>query len=150
MTGEVRIRPMRPDDLAEVMEIERAAYSTPWPESSFRGLLTRADADLLVAEVEGRVSGYAICWAVLDQGELGNIAVAPEWRRRGIARRLLDAVVDAMRERGVRELYLEVRVSNHAAQGLYRQFAFNEVSRRRHYYSNPVEDALVMRRTLDL
>lgn len=139
---------MRTDDLPRVMSIERASYSSPWPEISFRGLLRRGDATLLVAEAEGRVVGYAACWAVLDQGELGNIAVDPAFRRRGIARSLLNAVLDDMRSRGVRSLFLEVRVTNTAAQRLYDEYGFHEVGHRPDYYTSPVEDALVMRKDL--
>ncbi|HEX7091378.1 MAG TPA: ribosomal protein S18-alanine N-acetyltransferase [Longimicrobiales bacterium] len=146
MRDRVVIRAMRPDDVPRVLEIEVESYSTPWPEASFRGLLRRRDAALFVAEAGDELVGYAACWIVLDQGELGNLAVAPRWRRRGIGRRLLDAVIDEMCARAVRELFLEVRVSNTAAQRLYRSRGFREVGRRRHYYNRPVEDALVMRR----
>lgn len=146
---DVRIRRMEATDLPRVMEVEYSCYTMPWNESTFRGLLRRADADLFVAESNGRVVGHAVAWSVLDQGELGNLAVAPEWRRRGVARRLLDRVVERSLERRVRELFLEVRVSNIGAQALYRSERFREVGRRRNYYMEPLEDALVMRRDLD-
>ncbi len=147
---EVRIRRMDAHDLARVMEIEQQSYSMPWTESTFRGLLRRSDADLFVAETEAHViAGYAVSWAVLEQGELGNVAVAPEFRRRGVAHRLLDAVVERAGQRGVRELFLEVRVSNIHARQLYQTYGFREVGRRRNYYMEPVEDALVMRKDLD-
>lgn len=159
MSASIKIRPLLEADLPAVMEIERVSYSTPWPESSFRGLLYRTDTALFVAEAEpfrgdggeesdpapAEIAGYAVCWAVFDQGELGNIAVAPSWRHQGVARRLLERVIATMRERGVRELYLEVRLTNRIAQHLYRAFGFREVGIRRAYYSNPTEDALVMR-----
>ncbi len=147
---EVRVRRMESHDLARVMEIEHQSYSMPWTEATFRGLLRRTDADLFVAEtLHGPLTGYAVFWAVLDQGELGNLAVAPEWRHRGIAHRLLDAVVERAVERRVRELFLEVRVSNTSARQLYQSYEFREVGRRRNYYMEPVEDALVMRKDLD-
>lgn len=147
---DVQIRRMEAHDLDRVMEIERQSYSMPWTESTFRGLLRRADADLFVAETTKKViAAYAVFWAVLDQGELGNVAVAPEFRSRGIARQLLDAVVRRARERRVTELFLEVRVSNTTARQLYQSYGFREVGRRRNYYMEPVEDALVMRIDLD-
>lgn len=149
MNDGVEIRPMREADLDRVMEIEHASYSTPWPETSFRGLIGRGDASLLVAESDGEIAGYAVCWTMLDQAELGNIAVAPEWRRRGIAQRLLTATIERMREHEVRELYLEVRTSNDGAQRLYTRNGFETVGRRRNYYTKPDEDALVMRRALE-
>jgi ribosomal-protein-alanine N-acetyltransferase len=146
-----KVRPMRTADLPFVMAIERVAYSTPWPESSFHGLLDRPDTALFVAEAASprEIAGYAVSWAVADQGELGNIAVAPAWRHRGVGRILLEQVIETMRHWGVRELFLEVRTSNAIAQTLYRQHDFYEVGRRRGYYSSPTEDALVMRRAIE-
>lgn len=141
---------MQPADLERVMDIEHASYSTPWARTTFEGLLKRADVDALVAVVDGGVAGYAISWTVLDQAEIGNIAVAGEYRRRGVARTLMHAILDRQRSRGVRHVFLEVRESNDAAQRLYRQFGFRAVGTRRHYYSQPSEDAIVMSRRLDV
>lgn len=140
-----RLRPLRYDDLARVQEIEQASFSTPWKDETFRGLLRRSDTDLVGAESEGRLVGYAITWTVADQAELGNVAVAPEARGRGIGRALVEAVVERVGRRGAKECFLEVRESNGTAQALYRSMGFEAVGRRRAYYAAPVEDALVMR-----
>ena len=140
-----RIRLLRVADLPRVMEIEIASFSTPWRENTFRGLMRRTDTDLFVAEEDGEVLGYAACWTVVDQSELGNVAVAVDARGRGVGRALVDAVVVRVRDRGARELFLEVRESNLGAQKVYRERGFEEVGRRRSYYSSPTEDALVMR-----
>ena len=140
-----RIRLFRATDLPQVMQIEIASFSTPWRENTFRGLMRRTDTDLFVAEEEGAVLGYAACWTVVDQSELGNVAVAPEARGRGVGGALVDAVVERVRERGAVELFLEVRESNRGAQSVYRERGFEVVGRRRAYYSSPTEDALVMR-----
>lgn len=145
MNEALLVRAMREPDLASVMRIELASYSVPWSEATFRGLLRRRDAELIVADGEEGLVGYAVFWQVLDQGELGNVAVDPQWRRRGIAHRLLHEVMDRARERGVRELFLEVRPSNHGARQLYEKFGFTAVGQRRAYYQAPVEDAVVMR-----
>lgn len=142
---EVRIRAMREGDLAVVNAIEQCSYSVPWSDATFRGLLRRGDAELLVAEEHGEVLGYAIFWQVLDQGELGNVAVTPGARRGGIARRLILAVMERAAARGVQELFLEVRPSNGGARQLYDSLGFVPVGRRRNYYQEPVEDAVVMR-----
>jgi len=141
------VRPMREGDLARVMQIEIASFSTPWKEGTFRSLLRRTDTNLYVAEDEddGRVLGYSACWTVIDQSELGNVAVAPEARGRGIGGALVDAVVERVKERGAHELFLEVRESNLVAQSIYRDRGFAVVGRRRSYYAQPTEDALVMR-----
>ncbi len=141
-----RVRLLRGGDLPRVLQMEADIFSTPWRESTFRGLMRRADTDLYVAEDEaGRVVGYAACWTVVDQSELGNVAVAPEARGRGVGGALVDAVVERVRGRGATELFLEVRESNTGAQSLYRERGFEVIGRRRSYYSSPTEDALVMR-----
>lgn len=145
---ELRIRAMRMEDLPTVMGIEKASYSMPWGEGTFRGLLRRADSELIVAEAADRTVGYAVAWFVVDQAELGNIAVAEDWRGRGIGARLLDEVLDRAGRRGMREIFLEVRPSNLVAQRLYERHGFREVGRRRNYYLEPPEDALVMRSLL--
>lgn len=145
-TAGTRIRFAREEDLAAVLELERASFSVPWKEETFRGLLRRrTDSDLLVAEAEGAVVGYAACWTVLDQAELGNVAVSPSTRGRGIGGALVDAVVERVRRRGAAECYLEVRESNLQAQAVYERRGFAVVGRRRRYYAHPTEDALVMR-----
>ncbi len=142
---QVRIRPLTEEDLERVLEIERASFSTPWYESTFRGLLRRSDTDMLAADKEERLIGYAICWTVTDQAELGNVAVAAEVRGEGVGKSLVHAVLERLQARRARECFLEVRESNLVAQALYRQCGFEVVGRRRRYYSNPAEDALVMR-----
>jgi len=139
------IRPMREADLPRVLEIEVVCFSVPWKEATFLSLLRRTDSDLYVAEDRGGIIGYTACWTVIDQSELGNVAVAPGARGRGAGGALVDTVVERVRERGARELFLEVRESNLGAQALYRERGFVVVSRRRSYYAHPTEDALVMR-----
>lgn len=140
-----QIRPIRDADLPRVMEIENQSFSTPWKESTFRGLIKRTDTDVLVAEDERGVLGYAAAWTVIDQAELGNVAVDPRARGTGVGGALVDAVVEHVRARGGREIFLEVRETNHSAQSIYRHRGFDVVGRRRSYYSLPKEDALVMR-----
>ena len=146
----LEIRKMRSTDLPRVMQIELATFSMPWGESTFRGLLRRRDSDLLVAEIKGDVAAYAVFWAVLDQGELGNLAVDERWRGKGIGSRLVEAVLEHAFDRGVKEIFLEVRKSNVRAQELYKAYGFDEVGRRKNYYLEPAEDALVMKKTIEL
>jgi ribosomal-protein-alanine N-acetyltransferase len=146
--AEVTIRRMTAADLSDVLDVEFDSYSMPWGEATFRGLLRRTDAELIVAEANGVLVGYAACWFVIDQGELGNVAVARDWRCRGIGARLVDCVLERATARGARELFLEVRPSNTTAQRLYERFGFENVGRRRNYYISPTEDAIVMRRVL--
>lgn len=145
----LEIRKMRSADLPQVMLIELATFTMPWGESTFRGLLRRRDSELLVADVKGEIAGYAVFWAVLDQGELGNVAVDESYRGRGIGSKLIQAVLNSAADRGVREIFLEVRSSNVGAQDLYKSFGFSEVGRRKNYYLEPLEDALVMKKIIN-
>jgi len=138
------IRRMQDSDLDTVMEIERESFSTPWSRGTFRGLLQRSDASLWVAQVGERVVGYAVVWYLFREAELGNLAVAPGWRRRGLGRQLLDWALQKARERGTERIFLEVRVGNRTAQQLYQRYGFSQVGLRRRYYRAPVEDARVM------
>jgi ribosomal-protein-alanine N-acetyltransferase len=146
---EVTVRPMRSADLTAVMTIEKASFTVPWTLATFAGLLDRDGTRLWVAEVAREVIGYAAVWMVADQAELGDLAVSEPWRRRGVGRRLLETVLDAMAEAGIAEVFLEVRVSNQGARRLYARYGFDEVGRRRGYYSRPREDALVLRRRIE-
>ena len=145
----LEIRTMRSADLPQVMLIELATFTMPWSEATFRGLLRRRDSDLLVADVKGEIAGYAVFWAVMDQGELGNVAVDESHRGKGIGTKLIEAVLNRAGDRGVREIFLEVRKSNVRAQDLYKTFGFSEVGRRKNYYLEPLEDALVMKKTIN-
>lgn len=138
------IRRMQDSDLDMVMEIERESFSTPWNRGTFRGLLQRSDASLWVAQVGEHVVGYAVVWYLFREAELGNLAVAPGWRRRGLGTQLLDWTLQKARERGTERIFLEVRVGNRTAQQLYERYGFSQVGLRRRYYRAPVEDARVM------
>jgi ribosomal-protein-alanine acetyltransferase len=144
----VRLRDMASTDLDRVVAIERASYSVPWSQATFRGLLRRRDAEMIVAESAGTVIGFTIFWCVVDQAELGNVAVDVAWRGRGVGARLVGEVFERAGRRGIREVFLEVRPSNEVARRLYERLGFEAVGRRRNYYQQPVEDALVLRRRL--
>jgi len=139
------IRPMELDDLPQVLEIERRSFPTPWSEKAFRGELTvNAYAYYIVAETDGRVVGYAGMWVIMDEAHVTNIAVHPDYRRSGVGRRLLEALIERAADRGCDRMTLEVRKSNHAAQQLYLSFDFVPRGIRRGYYTDTNEDAIVM------
>jgi len=141
----VAVRKMTLDDVPPVAVLEVEAFTCPWTADSFAYLLGRDGCEVWVLDdAEAGVVGYAVLWCVLDQGELANFAVAPGLRRSGLGARLLERMLEVARERGVERVYLEVRVSNEAAIGLYRSFGFTELGRRKKYYDKPVEDALLM------
>jgi ribosomal-protein-alanine N-acetyltransferase len=145
----VVLRPATSADLPEVAALERACYGDPWPASAFASLPGNSRVFFTVArDLGGRLAGYVVAWYVLDEGELANLAVEPKSRRQGIARALLDAMLGDAASRGTSQIYLEVRESNVAARTLYAAQKFEEVGRRKRYYRNPNEDALILRRTL--
>lgn len=137
------------DDVAAISEIERAAFSDPWSARSFRDALEHPSVYFGCARSDvGEVLGYVVAWFVADEGEIANLAVAPEGWGRGIGRALLDAALAEAKQRGIESVYLEVRDSNARARHLYQSRGFEEVGRRSKYYRRPVEDAIVLRRTL--
>ncbi|MBI3122096.1 MAG: ribosomal protein S18-alanine N-acetyltransferase [candidate division NC10 bacterium] len=146
------IEPMRREDLSEILAIEVASFAVPWTQEMFESELARGDlSEILVARLADAgtpppVGGYICVWVVSDELHINNIAVDPRWRRRGIAGALLEAALDHGRMRGARRAFLEVRVSNLAAQALYRQYGFEAAGVRRGYYDQPTEDAVIMRR----
>jgi [ribosomal protein S18]-alanine N-acetyltransferase len=150
VSAAIDVRDMTSADIPVVVAIERASYSVPWSEATFRGLLRRADADLIVAVSGETVIGYSVLWCVLDQAELGNVAVTAVWRGRGVGERLVAEMLCRAGARGIREVFLEVRPSNAVARRLYERFGFEHVGRRRNYYQKPVEDALVLRRPVHI
>lgn len=140
----VYIREMYPDDIAEIVSIERLSFSTPWSETSFRSEVYSRYSVTRVAELNGVIVGYVCVKHVADECHLLDLAVHPDYRRRGIARALLDNVIQELRIEGCRFFYLEVRSSNYAARKLYEKFGFNMVGVRKGYYVNPAEDAVIM------
>jgi ribosomal-protein-alanine N-acetyltransferase len=143
------IGPVTVEDLPAVAVIEREAFSDPWSEKSFREALAHPAIYFVAARGdEGQVLGYVVAWFVADEGQIANLAVAPSAWGKGIGRSLLDAALREAVLRKATEVYLEVRDSNERARRLYRSRGFEEVGRRREYYRRPVEDAIVLRRTL--
>jgi len=134
--------PMGPGDVAAVAAIETAVFPDPWSEQAFREELAAPGRRYLVAEEGGEVVGYGGLLVVEEDAHIVTLAVAPEARGRGLGTRLMLALVEEALAAGSSHLTLEVRVSNEAAQALYRRFGFQTVGRRVRYYRD--EDALIM------
>jgi len=141
-----RIRRMTPDDLEQVIAIDHASFSLPWPERSFRFELTdNPAARCWVAEGEdGSVIGMLVLWLIVDEAHIATIATKPEYRRQGAAKQLMDYALVSAVDEGAKSAFLEVRESNLAAQAMYRQYGFVATGRRPHYYKDNDEDALLM------
>ena len=146
MNGEtVVIRRMRMRDIDAVTAIEQATFARPWSRESFCQELERnVAARYLVAETDGRVVGYAGAWIILDESHITNIAVADEYRGRGIGKRLTQALLQYLSNLGACYATLEVRVSNERAQNLYKSLGFVSVGKRKRYYEDNQEDAFLM------
>jgi ribosomal-protein-alanine N-acetyltransferase len=145
----IAIERMRSADLEEVLAIERASFSMPWSRGAFLYELEQNRvARCYVVREDGRLIGYICLWEVADEVHVTNVAVHPDLRRRGVGRALLSAVLDDARQRKLRLVVLEVRPSNVVALGLYESFGFRVVGRRRGYYYDTGEDALVMEASL--
>jgi ribosomal-protein-alanine N-acetyltransferase len=142
-------RPMRLQDLQEVIAIENRIYPFPWTKGNFRDSIT-AGYECRVFELAGVIVGYGVLMAALDEAHLLNLSVAANWQRRGYGRMFLGYFMELARERGCDFISLEVRPSNLPAIRLYRSEGFREIALRRGYYpaERGREDAVVMGRSL--
>jgi ribosomal-protein-alanine N-acetyltransferase len=138
------LRPLTPFDAEMVAELEKRCFSLPWSLQSIQSELKNPIALYLGVFIEGRLTGYAGIQMILDEGYITNIAAAPEERRRGIGDRLMVGLKAAASERGLSFVTLEVRESNTPAQNLYRKHGFIAVGKRKGYYDEPKEDAVIM------
>lgn len=133
------------DDVPQVAAIERQCFPDPWSERMLREHLDNQCAAALVARGEdGMILGYGGLLVVLDEGYITNIAVAESCRRKGLGRAMLSALIDHCRESGASFLTLEVRQSNAPAIALYESMGFLPEGRRKNFYRQPTEDAILM------
>ena len=137
---------MRQEHVEQIAELEKLCFSDPWSLKSVSSELNNPLSLWLVAEDNGTVAGYVGSQSVLGEADMMNIAVAPDFRRRGIGRQLVKRLISALNDRGTHVLLLEVRASNEAAISLYEELGFVQVGRRPNYYLHPREDALIMRK----
>jgi ribosomal-protein-alanine N-acetyltransferase len=151
-TSVLTVRPAQAEDLDAIVEIERVSFSDAWSEASFRSLLGRSEVTFVVAtsanDTAEEILGYIVATFAADQGEIANLAVRPQLRRAGHASRLLDFVHREAVRRAVTSMWLEVRESNKSARALYSAHGYREMGRRVRYYEDPLEDALVLSRSI--
>lgn len=142
----INIRPMTTIHLPRVSALEKICFpDEAWSENLFREALDCPNTAILLAEGEDKtLLGYAVLSLILDEGNLDNIAVAPEYRRQGVADALLTVLTGFCRGEHIARLMLEVRASNTPAISLYHKYGFEAVGRRKHYYEKPREDAVLM------
>jgi ribosomal-protein-alanine N-acetyltransferase len=146
---EVKIRPMRHEDLPHVSDIERRSYAFPWSHGVFRDCLL-AGYQCIVLERDGDVSGYGILSVAAGEAHILNLCVEPAWRSHGYGEQLLDEILFRARTSSVREIFLEVRPSNENALALYKKKGFYQVANRPAYYqaTEGREDAAVLAKKL--
>ncbi len=136
--------------VSQVAELEKICFSNPWSENSVASELKNSLSLWLVAEEEGRVAGYIGSQTVCNETDMMNVAVHPGFRRRGIGEALVNALVEDLKAMESHCLTLEVRASNAPAIALYEKLGFSEIGRRKNYYRNPREDALILRKEWEI
>jgi [ribosomal protein S18]-alanine N-acetyltransferase len=144
----VEVRNIDPSDVEEVMRIEKTSFASPWSSRFFLEELHASCARCLLASLQDRTVGYVLYWRLPGEVDIHNLAVDRDYRRRGIGRCLMNAVINEAKQQGMTRVTLEVRRSNEAAKGLYHALGFAVQGMRTGYYSDNGEDAYVM--ALDL
>ena len=139
----MQIRRMRKEDVKTVSELEKVCFSVPWSEKELSECLGKEIYRFFVAEEEEKVLGYIGMYLCIDEADITNVAVFPEARGRGIGEALLAALMSGAREDGAAVFYLEVRDSNVPARRLYEKQGFRIIGKRKDYYTEPTEDAVL-------
>ena len=138
------IRKMREEDITEVARLEKEIFSDPWSENAVRESMEQSQTLLLSALKDGVLVGYLIVYYVLEDGEIARIAVESDFRRKGVASRLLKELAFICADNGVNKLLLDVRESNESAKAFYEKKGFVLDGVRKNYYTNPTENAILM------
>jgi len=140
----ITIRRMAEKDLERVSAIEQEIFSDPWSFNAFKTDLNNDMACPLVVEFENAVIGYASLYIVVGEVQIGNFAVAPGYRQRGVAKKMMFEIIKIAGDHKCNSIFLEVRESNRPAQVLYESFGFKRSRRKIDYYANPRESAVLM------
>lgn len=138
------IRRMLEEDLEQVYQIEESITSQPWRKDDFMEAMKKKSNIYLVADENMEICGYLGMWGIVGEGQIYNVAVKEEHRRKGIANAMMSLLLDLGKEAGIKEFTLEVRIGNQRAIRLYKKFGFREEGVLKDFYSFPKEDALIM------
>lgn len=139
------IRKMAMEDLEQVIAIDQVSFSLPWPSRTFQYELTDNPASRCwVAELDGRVAAMLVGWLIVDELHIATIATHPDLRGQGIGKAILLHALRSARDEGALKSFLEVRASNVTAQKMYKSFGYVEDGRRKEYYKDNAEDAILM------
>ena len=142
----MEIKAMKEAQVPQIAALERVCFSDPWSEKSILSELENPLSCWLVAMDGEHLAGYVGSQTVLGETDMMNLAVDPDYRRKGLGKELILSLIEALRQRGSRCLTLEVRDSNAPARALYEGLGFQEIGRRKNYYRNPKEDALIYKK----
>lgn len=144
MEQSMYVRTLRQEDIAQVVEIENNTFSMPWTKRDFEAVLNHPQNLYLVVEKEGEILGYCGLMAVLEEGQITNVAVKKEYRHMGIGFCMMQTLLLEGQKMGLTAFTLEVRESNHSARSLYKKLGFTEAGIRPGFYDKPKEDAVIM------
>lgn len=142
--SDITIREMTKQDIGEILEIERQSFITPWTAPMFLASILSPIYKNFVMEKDDKIIGYIMLYSVLDEAHVTNLAIRPDYRKKGCGSRLLSYSINYYKKTGVTDYFLEVREKNLDAINLYRRYDFKVVGRRKRYYSDTNEDALIM------
>ena len=144
----MRFTEMKAEHVPQVAELEKLCFADPWSENSVASELNNIWSYWVVALWDDAVVGYIGSQSSCDETDVMNVAVHPDFRRKGIAESLIETLIMELKNRGSHALMLEVRASNAPAIALYEKLGFQQVGCRKNYYRNPKEDALILRKSL--
>ena len=146
--NDLEVRELTPEMLGEAAEIERLCFSEPWSPEALLYMCKSPNTHAVAVMIDGRLAAYGGCEFVLDEASIVNIATHPDFRRRGCASAIIDALEEFLSSKSVQNIFLEVRVSNMPARTLYEGKGFRTVGTRKNYYRFPTEEAAVMLKTI--
>jgi ribosomal-protein-alanine acetyltransferase len=147
---DLRFRQMNIEDIPAVLEIERECFLSSWSLDGYKSELLRDDSKAIIAENKGEIAGFAVARLITsaNEGEILNIAVRLQFRKHGIGTLLLKEITEFLKSYKIRSVWLEVRKTNFTAQNFYRKNGFAVCGERKNFYTNPLEDALLMKLNL--
>jgi [ribosomal protein S18]-alanine N-acetyltransferase len=146
--NELIISKMKESHIGKILDIEKRSFITPWTKRMVNETLNSPISVSFVIEESKLLLGYIMLYSVLDEAHILNLAINPDYRRRGYASKLIRYIIEYCGERGISDFFLEVRNSNSKAINLYRMFGFKVIGTRKGYYTDTHEDALVMQLSL--
>lgn len=140
----IEIKDMAQEDLRQVAEIESQIFSLPWSEKAFEESLNNRNTLYIVAKEKEKVLGYTGMYISFQEGNITNIAVNPDYRRKKIGLKLISEILKRAKQIGVTDVILEVRETNVTAISLYEKMGFEEAGIRKNFYEKPLENAIIM------